>query len=94
MSFEFFKIATLSINKALFTVDFLYVADTPNRRILKISIDNPVYTGNSSILAITSLPVLFAPTSIAFDSFGVMYLSAGNNLITSYNSKIIIQKLN
>ena len=78
-----------SINKALFTVDFLYVADTPNRRILKISIDNPVYTGNSSILAITSLPVLFAPTSIAFDSFGVMYLSAGNNLITSYNSKII-----
>ena len=78
-----------SINKALFTVDYLYVADTPNKRILKISIDNPVYNGNSSILAITSLPVIFAPTSIAFDSSGVMYLSAGNNANTAYNSKIV-----
>jgi DNA-binding beta-propeller fold protein YncE len=80
-----------SINKALFTVDFLYVADTPNQRILKISIDNPVYTGNSSLLAITpSLASLnFAPTSIAFDSSGIMYLSAGNNLNTAYNSKIV-----
>jgi DNA-binding beta-propeller fold protein YncE len=81
-----------SINKALFTVDYLYVADTPNKRILKISIDNPVYTGNSTLLAITpslDASLNFAPTSIAFDSSGVMYLSAGNNTNPSYNSSIV-----
>ncbi len=83
-----------SINKALFTVDYLYVADTLNQRILKISIDNPVYTGNSTLLAIN--PPLssiglsgFAPTSIAFDTSGIMFLSAGNNANTAYNSNII-----
>jgi sugar lactone lactonase YvrE len=78
-----------SINKTLFTVDYLYVADTPNKRILRISIDNPVYNGNSSILAIKSLPVTFAPTSIAFDLSGIMYLSAGNNSNIVNNSKIV-----
>jgi DNA-binding beta-propeller fold protein YncE len=85
-----------SIPKALFTVDYLYVADTPNKRILKISVDNPVYNGNSTLLAISPpLSTLglggggFAPTSIAFDSSGIMYLSAGNNSNTTTNSRII-----
>ena len=85
-----------SIDKALFTVDYLYVADTPNQRILKISIENPVYTGISTLLPINPpLSTLglggggFSPTSIAYDSSGIMYLSAGNNSNTTTNSNIV-----
>jgi DNA-binding beta-propeller fold protein YncE len=67
----------------------LYIADTENYRIVKVTITTPSSAGTGSVLPITGLPVNFKPTRIAFDSIGNMYLSAGENIDPNNNSNSV-----
>ena len=71
------------------STNILYIADTENFRIIKVTITNPNTAGTGSVFPITGLPATFKPTRIAFDSNGTMYISAGGNTTPSNNSKSV-----
>jgi sugar lactone lactonase YvrE len=74
---------------------FLYIADTQNAQILKVTIINPVNAGDGEALTITNFPINFKPTNLAFDSNNNMYMCAGSNTDVlgnpdpTYNSQIV-----
>lgn len=68
--------------------NLLYIADTDNFRIVKVTITIAAILGTGIVLPITGLPASFKPTRIAFDSIGNMYLSAGN-FDPTYNSNSV-----
>ena len=56
---------------------FLYITDTENERILKVTITDPVIAGVGEVLTISDFPTNFKPTNLAFDSNNNMYMCAG-----------------
>jgi DNA-binding beta-propeller fold protein YncE len=68
--------------------DILYITDTSNNRIIKLPITTPS-TGTGEVLNITNFPPNFKPTYIAFDSNNNMYMCAGSNLTSAYNSQSV-----
>jgi DNA-binding beta-propeller fold protein YncE len=72
----------------------LYIADSPNNRIIKVDITNPANAGTGTALAITGISAGFNPTRIAFDSIGNMYISTSFTLGGTLNDYNIVYKVN
>ena len=68
--------------------DILYITDTSNNRIIKVPLTTPS-AGIGEVLNIINFPPNFKPVYLAFDSNNNMYMCAGSNLDSAYNSQSV-----